>query len=159
MIYARRGNGSDVYVFAKDDVIECHDCRLEEILKVFFQKPSEMIAHLDEHLEAGHKVPKDCLERLSAEVARSEREHAYLGAWVVVEETMYDEDGKIEVEPRPVIKGIGVFSESTPESLGEGVWAPILESDGATYTDAIRNLRSLCEQSLPWLAPHVSWER
>lgn len=158
MSYARRGSTSDVDVFKTDDGFVCHECKLDD-QTVTLERASEMVDHLDGHIENDHKVPTDCIQRLASLASRTEREHVYLCAWIVVEETMFDEDGEIKVEERPVIKGISVFSESTPQSLGKGSWSTLLEADGATYADAIRSLRSTCEQGLPWLVPHVTWER
>lgn len=158
MSYARRGPDSDVYVFATDDGFVCHECKLDD-QTVTFKRASEMVDHLDGHIENDHKVPPDCVQRLAALVSRTEREHAYLCAWIVVEETMFDDDGEIKVEERPVVKSISVFSESSPECLGKGSWATLLESEGVTYADAIRALRSTCEQWQPWLVPHILWKR
>lgn len=161
MSYARRGPDSDVYVFrnASDDKLDCYECRLEDEpgKTVKFDKPSEMVAHLDEHIDVGHNVPAHCLRRLTFEVTREERETAYLQAWIVVEETMFDDDGKIRVEERPVIKGIRILSDSNPECLGPGSWAIITSAEGVTYPDARRNLRTLCETWHPGLIPHIEW--
>lgn len=159
MSYAKWGcDGSEVYVFKNGEgKFECHECRLEDET-VTFDLPNEMITHLEEHTDAGHNVPDDCVKELAKEVALTDREIAYLLAWIVVEETMFDVEGKIQVEERPVVKGIAILSDASPECLGPGSWATITSAPGVTYQDAKRNLKSVCETWHSWLIPHVDWK-
>lgn len=66
MSYARFGwNGSSVYVFlCVSGHLECCACSLGD--KWEFRTTDAMLAHLDEHVAAGHTVPADCIERLKA---------------------------------------------------------------------------------------------
>jgi len=68
MSYVRLGeNGSDVYVY--DSALggfECCACKLDAT--VAFLTRSGMIAHLQEHIAAGHVVPAYAIERLQEEI-------------------------------------------------------------------------------------------
>jgi len=68
--YARLGPDSDVYVVNGGRALECTWCRLGNEQKDFTSE--EMIAHLTEHVAAGHKVPWEAFERLRREVASDE---------------------------------------------------------------------------------------
>lgn len=70
MSYARFGQESDVYVFSDGDRLHCVWCRLCRAFEsaVYAEYP-DMIAHLEEHRAAGHKVPDYALERLRQEGA------------------------------------------------------------------------------------------
>ena len=86
MSYSRFGcDGSDVYVFTSSVGLECCGCILQErqwvddpnwpifhgylravgeIVPHVFDSNAGMIAHLEQHREAGHVVPENALERL-----------------------------------------------------------------------------------------------
>lgn len=63
MSYARQGEDSDVYVFlAITGHLECCGCRLMPGHSVFLADSTKwMLGHLQAHLDAGHKVPRDAL--------------------------------------------------------------------------------------------------
>lgn len=66
-----RFSEGDVYVFYNlDGVIECCSCQLTEERRTFKARDEEtMIAHLDEHISAGHTVPAEAFDRLREEIA------------------------------------------------------------------------------------------
>jgi hypothetical protein len=85
MSYARFGNGSDVYVFTSSRALECCGCILQHrewvddpshaflkgyfkavgtIIQTEFDSNEGMIAHLEQHVAAGHDVPDYTFERL-----------------------------------------------------------------------------------------------
>jgi hypothetical protein len=83
MAYARRNSGikpfgykrerSDVYVFGSiSGVLECCACRLRpegDWFGFFYTKSrSEMVKHLQEHRQIGHKVPWSATRRLKREI-------------------------------------------------------------------------------------------
>jgi hypothetical protein len=79
MAYARWGwDGSDVYVFLNvSGWIECCSCWMNEPIpesafSESFQGRSadEMIAHLREHVAAGHTVPEDLIPDINADRER-----------------------------------------------------------------------------------------
>jgi hypothetical protein len=58
---------SDVYVFMSKSGLECCGCKLSS--KSFFATTyTEMIAHLQAHIEAGHTVPKHVIPMLEDEM-------------------------------------------------------------------------------------------
>lgn len=59
-------DNSDVYVYESAQGIECCGCRLSK--NWFVGTDVEMIAHLTEHLIAGHTVPKYAFDRLLEEI-------------------------------------------------------------------------------------------
>lgn len=68
MSYCRFCDCSDVYVY--HDVcgkLCCCGCILDH--SVFFDTRSEMIAHLQTHIEAGHEVPGSVIDALQDEIA------------------------------------------------------------------------------------------
>ena len=70
MSYCRFNDG-DVYVY--ESVLGsfvCDLCRLQEKWGVSFysRTRSGMIAHLEEHIEAGHHVPECAIKRLREEI-------------------------------------------------------------------------------------------
>lgn len=67
MSYARFGwDGSHVYVYCDvNGYLACCGCRLGD--KWAFYSTDDMIAHLREHLEAGHTVPDDLIPALQAD--------------------------------------------------------------------------------------------
>lgn len=86
MSYARMGKDSDVYVLGliMVDGYTCMACKLTEEREVFNEglnrtfrvrgdttvdTPQDMIAHLKEHMDAGHKVPKDAIKRLKEDAS------------------------------------------------------------------------------------------
>lgn len=61
MSYARFGSDSDVYVFASiDGYVSCCGCILGD--RGDFHSPEEIVAHLREHVAAGHKVREELLD-------------------------------------------------------------------------------------------------
>jgi hypothetical protein len=62
--YARRDATSDVHVINAGERVECCNCSLGPD---FAGTREEMLAHLEAHVAAGHKVPGYCTERLSYE--------------------------------------------------------------------------------------------
>ena len=73
MSYARFAEDSDVYVYASEaGGIECARCRFIADTKepprnnAVMVDEDEMIAHLEKHRRAGHRVQDDALERLRA---------------------------------------------------------------------------------------------
>ena len=69
MSYCRFGEG-DVYVYESIlGTFVCDRCKLEAGGFMYESKSrSGMIAHLEEHIEAGHDVPAGAIERLRAEI-------------------------------------------------------------------------------------------
>lgn len=69
MSYCRLSPESDVYVYPGVDEIVCFACRLAGEQPHFTTvKRSEMIAHLREHQDRGHKVPGKAFTRLEQEL-------------------------------------------------------------------------------------------
>lgn len=67
MALCRFGSDSDVYVYySTEGGIECCGCRLGSAKMVNVVTEAEMIAHLEEHRRAGHRVPSEALEDLRA---------------------------------------------------------------------------------------------
>ncbi len=80
MSYARFGwDGSDVYVFEHvGGFIQCCACWLNEVEDgdIFpestnLKTPREALAHLEEHVSAGHCVPSKTFEQIREEYANS----------------------------------------------------------------------------------------
>jgi hypothetical protein len=72
MSYARHSEDSDVYVFLSiTGHLECCSCPL---MPGHFRADSTqaMLAHLQAHLEAGHKVPRDTLFALREDEAAND---------------------------------------------------------------------------------------
>lgn len=72
MSYCRWGPDSDVYVYpaghGNRDLIVCCGCALRgDDDDDVAETPQQMIAHLDRHVAAGHKVPEAAFERLRRE--------------------------------------------------------------------------------------------
>jgi hypothetical protein len=63
MSYARFCDHSDVYIYSDGEAINCCGCRLdsEDFASDDFD---EICEHLIRHLDAGHQVPRYCIERL-----------------------------------------------------------------------------------------------
>lgn len=78
MSYARFAADSDVYVFFNcDGYYECCACRIawdEHKLSPWVETAEEMLAHMAEHIEKGHKVPDYCTERLRRDIAEGTKE-------------------------------------------------------------------------------------
>ena len=71
MSVCRFGDQSDVYVFySTHGGIEC--CRCDLLDGNHFNAPDEagMIAHLEAHLAAGHRVPQEAFEELRLRLER-----------------------------------------------------------------------------------------
>lgn len=70
MSYARLGPDSGVYVFAAvTGGIECCGCALADDGWPTFDTYSATLAHLEEHVAAGHAVPPSAIARLREEQA------------------------------------------------------------------------------------------
>jgi hypothetical protein len=74
MSYCRWGTESNVYVFGLDDdngkiIYRCQCCALSHAKNdnTDVWTPEEMIAHLEKHRAAGHKVPDRAIELLKSE--------------------------------------------------------------------------------------------
>jgi hypothetical protein len=72
MSYCRFGPDSNVYVYmSADDRLHCCWCHLVNLSangKDFAAKDRrEMVGHLREHLEAGHRVPAEAIADLESE--------------------------------------------------------------------------------------------
>lgn len=62
MSYARFGEDSDVYIYDDGEKINCCGCKLDgDFASDVFD---DICDHLTRHLDAGHKVPWYCIERL-----------------------------------------------------------------------------------------------
>lgn len=79
MSYARFGwDGSDVYVYL--DVaghLACCGCALGSPVH---RSTADMLAHLDAHRSAGHRVPEACIEQLKADAEENDTWIAGLAA-------------------------------------------------------------------------------
>ena len=66
MAICRFGDDSDVYVFYNiDGGIECCGCRLSDVSGFNARIEAEMIAHLEQHKTADHRVPLEAFEELA----------------------------------------------------------------------------------------------
>ena len=66
MFVCRFGADSDVYVYYRmNGDIECSGCRLSEAKAFSTKDEAEMIAHLEQHEAAGHKVPAQAFDELA----------------------------------------------------------------------------------------------
>jgi hypothetical protein len=66
--YARWGSDSDVYLWPGGLGYECSLCYLQPHRRVWSgETPEEALAHLKEHLAAGHKVPVYAVRELEEE--------------------------------------------------------------------------------------------
>ncbi len=55
MSYCRRGEDSDLYIYMSGDVWICHCCPFQG--EECFNTLAELKAHVQRHIDAGHKVP------------------------------------------------------------------------------------------------------
>lgn len=79
MSYARLSDRSDLYVYLNvGGWLECCWCSLvsENSGRYVTRKTAEMVAHVEAHRVAGHKVPKDLEARLLADAAENDAEMA-----------------------------------------------------------------------------------
>jgi hypothetical protein len=65
-----------VYVYASDRGLECDLCALSE-WSFHAEDNAGMLAHLNDHIAAGHKVPDYCIDRLSDPRDAAENEAYY----------------------------------------------------------------------------------
>lgn len=71
--YSRFGSDSDVFVY-KDEKIGtlCYSCPFDDAevdpRSRAFHTHDEVLAHLDDHLVAGHKVPRATIDRFKSEM-------------------------------------------------------------------------------------------
>jgi len=62
----RFGDDSDVYVFYSiRGGLECCGCRLSASSEFIAGDEAEMIAHLEQHKTAGHRIPPEAFEDLT----------------------------------------------------------------------------------------------
>lgn len=77
MSFARFGPESDVYLFLSvNGRLECCGCSLSD--KWTYQTTDALLAHLDAHEAAGHKVPASARERLIEDRAENDDYIRYL---------------------------------------------------------------------------------
>lgn len=76
--FADAGPQSDVYVYEDRDGWVCCGCRLGQV-SLSVSEPAQMIAHMREHVAAGHKVPAHALEAESYEWSGLHRGSRYRG--------------------------------------------------------------------------------
>ena len=67
MAYARFSKDCDVYIFERDDIpkdkpLVCCGCKLTN--KEIYYNKDEMIKHLQEHINEGHKIPNIIFTRV-----------------------------------------------------------------------------------------------
>ena len=67
MSYARMNDDSDVYVYSGGGVLHCQWCKLGR--DDFSGDRAAMLAHLDAHKSAGHRVPEAAIERIKGELS------------------------------------------------------------------------------------------
>lgn len=71
MSYCRFSAESDVYVFGTfEGTYECCACSLSKHWE--HETASDMIAHLEAHMAAGHQVPQYAIDRLQEDRLREE---------------------------------------------------------------------------------------
>ena len=70
MSYCRWSEESDIYLFHHyQGFLECCGCALKgEDLFFHANTRSKMLTHLEAHIEAGHRVPPDAIDRLEEEI-------------------------------------------------------------------------------------------
>lgn len=68
MSYCRKSASSDVYVHASAEDIVCYECPLIQKRSYRAEDVAEMLVHLDEHIDAGHKVNRQAIARLQNEL-------------------------------------------------------------------------------------------
>jgi hypothetical protein len=67
--YARMSAESDVYVYDSGEGLVCFACTLAEYAAEFrSDSRSQMLNHLRQHVELGHRVPRRAFARLSEEL-------------------------------------------------------------------------------------------
>jgi hypothetical protein len=86
MSYCRFSDG-DVYMYPTNRGIECCACRLTHknanyglYENKLFDTGEEALAHLKEHINAGHKVPKYATDRLKEEINETKIEQSIKNA-------------------------------------------------------------------------------
>ena len=75
MSYCRMGKDSDLYVLHAGYGFECVNCKLQPKYQGYGMHMStvrktrkQMIKHINQHIEAGHKVPERAISRLNNEI-------------------------------------------------------------------------------------------
>ena len=76
MAYARFGDNSDVYVYSTGADLICQRCCLGPEFSFYAETTAAMIAHLEAHQAAGHKVPDDTIPRLIEDQVETDAEFA-----------------------------------------------------------------------------------
>lgn len=73
MSYCRRSEGADAYLYGGDDGFTCSYCKLRTETTgdpdVHLPDRRAALAHLNEHIAAGHNIPDSAIDRLTLEIA------------------------------------------------------------------------------------------
>ena len=67
MSYCRWGDDSDLYIFGDGDGWACCNCSIA--VDAYFGTLAELKAHVQLHIDAGHKVPDYVMDRINCELA------------------------------------------------------------------------------------------
>lgn len=75
--------GSQVYIYYSDQGVECCGCCLGDGQSAVFDEdlPQEMVAHLEEHVAAGHVVPEIAFKEFGATHPNPESLRAARKVW------------------------------------------------------------------------------
>lgn len=68
MSYARFSDQSDVYIYRSGDVWICNGCKLKKRYDSEHTNLTSLKQHINEHTEAGHRIPYYTLERIDYEI-------------------------------------------------------------------------------------------
>ena len=67
MSYCRFEDNCDVYVYFNGEFLVCESCRIKNGKFYATKRRSRMISHLEDHVSAGNKVPKEIIDRFIVE--------------------------------------------------------------------------------------------
>ena len=68
MSYARKNEDSDIYIVHSSDMYRCYACPLyDEYQHVEVESIEELLNHVLDHVDAGHKVSSKTLTRITLE--------------------------------------------------------------------------------------------
>ncbi len=67
MSYCRFGHDSDVYIYSDGNYLICESCKLKGGKTFATKRRSRMLAHVEEHIAKGHKVPQSTIDELTIE--------------------------------------------------------------------------------------------
>lgn len=143
MSYARMSDSSDVYIFEHaNGFIQCCGCSITEpedyeiVGFANLNTAREALAHLDEHVALGHKVPQKAFERIR-------KEHENLDAQI--EEYITPPDVR-ERQREAMIKAFGLIPEQIVVSAEE--FAQLEEAlDAPPNPEVAEKLRKLFEDT------------